>query len=58
MPQIYVVSTRWNKVVMLQLSFFISTMYACFDADRLDLGRVGITPDPKKMATAKGKELA
>ena len=29
-----------------------------FDADRLDLGRVGITPDPKKMATNKGKELA
>ena len=23
-----------------------------------DLGRVGITPDPNKMATAKGKELA
>lgn len=34
------------------------TIDACFDADRLDLGRVGITPDPKKMATAKGKELA
>ena len=35
-----------------------STIDACFDADRLDLGRVGIMPDPKKMATAKGKELA
>ena len=34
------------------------TIDACFDADRLDLGRVGITPDPNKMATAKGKELA
>ena len=34
------------------------TIDACFDADRLDLGRVGITPDPEKMATAKGKELA
>ena len=33
------------------------TIDACFDADRLDLGRVGITPDPNKMATAKGKEL-
>lgn len=34
------------------------TIDACFDADRLDLGRVGITPDPAKMATEKGKELA
>lgn len=34
------------------------TIDACFDADRLDLGRVGITPDPAKMATAKGKEMA
>jgi len=31
---------------------------ACFDADRLDLGRVGITPDLEKMTTEKGKELA
>ena len=34
------------------------TIDACFDADRLDLGRVGIAPDPNKMATEKGKELA
>ena len=34
------------------------TIDACFDADRLDLGRVGITPDPEKMATEKGKQLA
>ncbi len=34
------------------------TIDACFDADRLDLGRVNITPDPSKMATEKGKELA
>lgn len=34
------------------------TIDACFDADRLDLGRVDITPDPAKMATEKGKELA
>ncbi|MBR4147306.1 MAG: hypothetical protein IKU00_05375 [Bacteroidales bacterium] len=34
------------------------TIDACFDADRLDLGRVGITPIPQKMATKKGKELA
>ena len=34
------------------------TIDACFDADRLDLGRVGITPDPEKMATEKGKQMA
>lgn len=34
------------------------TIDACFDADRLDLGRVGIKPDPEKMATEKGRKLA
>lgn len=34
------------------------TIDACFDADRLDLGRVGITPDPEKMATERGRQLA
>ena len=29
----------------------------CWDADRLDLGRVGITPDPAYLNTAKAKEL-
>ena len=31
-----------------------ATIDACFDADRLDLMRVGIIPDPKKMATERG----
>ena len=31
-----------------------ATVDACFDADRLDLMRVGIIPDPKKMATERG----
>ena len=35
-----------------------ATVDACFDADRLDLGRVGIKPDPKYLATEKGKEIA
>jgi uncharacterized protein len=30
----------------------------CFDADRLDLTRVGITPDPAKMATEAGAYYA
>ncbi len=30
------------------------TVDACFDADRLDFMRVGIIPDPKKMATERG----
>lgn len=34
------------------------TIGCCWDADRLDLGRVGIRPDPAYMSTAAGKELA
>lgn len=34
------------------------TVDACFDADRLDLWRVGIKPDPERMATAIGARLA
>ena len=34
------------------------TIDACFDSDRLDLWRVGITPSPHKLATEKGKEIA
>jgi uncharacterized protein len=35
-----------------------STIDACFDADRLDLQRVGIKPDPAKMATEAGAKMA
>ena len=34
------------------------TIDACFDADRLDLWRAGITPDPEKLATEKGRQIA
>lgn len=34
------------------------TVNVCFDADRLDLLRVGILPDPKKMATPQGAAFA
>ena len=34
------------------------TIDTCFDADRLDLPRAGIIPDPKKMATVAGAEIA
>jgi len=34
------------------------TIGTCWDADRLDLGRVGIDPDEKYMSTRRGKELA
>jgi uncharacterized protein len=34
------------------------TIGACWDADRLDLTRVGIIPNPKLMSTEPGKELA
>ena len=35
-----------------------ATIDACFDADRLDLMRVGITPDPDRMATERGRYYA
>ena len=31
------------------------TVKTCFDADRLDLGRVGIVPDPKYLCTEAGR---
>jgi uncharacterized protein len=34
------------------------TIATCWDADRLDLPRVGIKPDPDKMGTAYGKRIA
>ena len=34
------------------------TVGTCWDADRLDLPRVGILPDPKLMSTDVGKSLA
>lgn len=34
------------------------TIQACFDADRLDLGRVGIVPDPAYLNTDAAKSLA
>lgn len=33
------------------------TVRACWDADRLDLGRVGITPDPDRLCTDAGRGL-
>lgn len=36
----------------------IPTVDVCFDADRLDLGRVGIEPDPARMATEQGAYYA
>ena len=32
------------------------TVQTCWDADRLDLGRVGTIPDPKRLCTAAAKE--
>ena len=34
------------------------TIMVCFDADRLDIGRVGVIPDPKYLFTRKGKQIA
>jgi uncharacterized protein len=32
------------------------TIQTCWDADRLDLGRVGIVPDPARLCTAAARE--
>ena len=34
------------------------TIATCWDADRLDLGRVGMVPDPDFMSTDFGREIA
>jgi hypothetical protein len=34
------------------------TLAVCLDADRLDLGRVGITPDPQLLSTTTAREMA
>ena len=34
------------------------TIHTCWDADRLDLPRVGITPDPAYLNTARAKQLS
>jgi uncharacterized protein len=33
------------------------TVLTCWDADRLDLGRVGITPNPKYLCTDAGRDF-
>lgn len=33
------------------------TVQTCWDADRLDLGRVGMPPDPRKLCTAAAKAI-
>ena len=35
-----------------------TTIKVCFDADSLDIGRVGVIPDPKYLFTTKGIEVA
>ena len=34
------------------------TVRVCWDADRLDLGRVGIKPDPRRLCTPPARDLA
>ena len=34
------------------------TVQTCWDADRLDLGRVGIVPDPERLCTAAARDAA
>lgn len=32
------------------------TIATCWDADRLDLGRIGVRPDPRYLCTAEGRQ--
>jgi uncharacterized protein len=34
------------------------TVQTCWDADRLDLGRIGIRPDPRRLCTGAAKEAS
>jgi uncharacterized protein len=34
------------------------TVQTCWDADRLDLGRIGIQPDPRRLCTAAARDPA
>jgi uncharacterized protein len=34
------------------------TVQTCWDADRLDLGRIGIMPDPRRLCTGAAKEAS
>jgi hypothetical protein len=34
------------------------TLAVCLVADRLDLGRVGITPDPLRLSTSTARDIA
>lgn len=34
------------------------TVMTCWDADRLDLGRVGMTPNPRRLCTAAARDPA
>ena len=36
----------------------VVTVDTCFDADRLDLVRIGVMPDPARMATPEGAAIA
>jgi uncharacterized protein len=36
---------------------FARTVEVCWDADRLDLGRVGIVPDPERLCTDAARDL-
>ena len=35
-----------------------TTVQTCWDADRLDLGRIGIRPDPRRLCTNAAKEAS
>ena len=72
-PQAIIASLRFNKDItqeqfdkLYHACFYHTkerqsddaTINTCYDADRLDLGRVGMYLNPEKMATAPGAKIA
>ena len=47
-----------SLALVLEKAYDEVTIQVCHDADRLDIGRVGIRPDPQYFYTAPAKDLA
>ena len=53
--ELLVMACRWHSLGTVLDDVTVST---CWDADRLDLGRIGIRPDPSRLCTDAAKDPA
>ena len=51
-------SEHYRVWTLIQGNNFICIVGTCWDADRLDIGRVGIVPHERYMSTAAGRRRA